>query len=54
MKRHFFLALLVLFAVNLNAQDKKKEDSKKTRKKPMKTLLGKQQKAMKAYLLFMK
>lgn len=32
MKRHFFLALLVLFAVNLNAQDKKKEDSKKDKK----------------------
>ena len=32
MKRHFFLALLVLFAVNLNAQYKKKEDSKKDKK----------------------
>ena len=32
MKRYFFLALLVLFAVNLNAQDKKKEDSKKDKK----------------------
>lgn len=32
MKRHFFLALLLLFAVNLNAQDKKKEDSKKDKK----------------------
>ena len=32
MKRYFFLALLLLFAVNLNAQDKKKEDSKKDKK----------------------
>ena len=31
-KRYFFLALLLLFAVNLNAQDKKKEDSKKDKK----------------------